>query len=88
MSPLSSEMPGEKQFVETTTGETLIVTQIGLYASRKGEDRYVHLQFPEQILVAPFVQLQSRRNASMANNFGETKSAIAEGPFGGATGTK
>lgn len=69
MSPIGSEIPGEKQFIETNTGEALIISNIGIFASRKGEDRYVPLQFPEQILFAPFVQLQPRKNLStMGNN--------------------
>ena len=47
MSPIGSEIPGEKQFIETNTGEALIISNIGIFASRKGEDRYVPLQFPE-----------------------------------------
>ena len=46
MSPMctsGSEMPCEKQFVETTTGETLVISNIGVFASRKGEDRFVPL---------------------------------------------
>ena len=47
MSPAGSEIPGEKHFVEKTTQETLIVSTFGIYASRKGEDRFVQLQSAE-----------------------------------------
>lgn len=43
MSPMGSEIPGEKQFIEQTTGEALIISNIGIFASKKGEDRYVPL---------------------------------------------
>lgn len=63
MSPIGSEIPGEKQFIEVNTQEQLIISTIGIFASRKGEDRYVQLQSPEQILFSPFVQLL-RKNVS------------------------
>jgi hypothetical protein len=47
MSPIGSEIPGEKKFVEVNTKEQLIISSIGLYASKKGEDRYVPLQNPQ-----------------------------------------
>ena len=45
-SPLGIDIPGEKKFVEVNTGETLIVSTIGIYASRKGENMYIPLQVP------------------------------------------
>lgn len=47
MSPIGSEIPGEKHFVEVNTKEQLIISTVGIYASRVGEDRYVPLQNPE-----------------------------------------
>ena len=44
----------EKKFVEVNTKEQLITSTIGIYASKKDEDRYVPLQNPQQILFAPF----------------------------------
>lgn len=46
MSPIGNEIPGEKKFVEVNTKEQLIISTIGIYASKKGEDRYVPLQNP------------------------------------------
>ena len=43
MSPMGNEIPGEKKFVEVNTKEQLIISTIGMYASKKGEDRYVPL---------------------------------------------
>ena len=43
MSPIGNEIPGEKKFVEVNTKEQLIISTIGIYASKKGEDRYVPL---------------------------------------------
>jgi hypothetical protein len=37
------EIPGEKKFIEVNTKEQLIISTIGVYASKKGEDRYVPL---------------------------------------------
>jgi hypothetical protein len=54
MSPIGNEIPGEKKFVEVNTKEQLIISTIGIYASKKNEDRYVPLQNPQQILFAPF----------------------------------
>ena len=36
-------MPGEKQFVEITTGETIVISNIGVFASRKDENKFVRL---------------------------------------------
>ena len=47
MSPMGNEIPGEKKFVEVNTKEQLIISTIGMYASKKGEDRYVPLQNPQ-----------------------------------------
>jgi len=46
MSPIGIEIPGEKKFVEVTTGETLIVSTFGIYASQQGKDMYMPLQSP------------------------------------------
>ena len=47
MSPISNEIvPGEKKFIEVSTKEQLIISTIGMYASKKGEDRYVPLSHP------------------------------------------
>ena len=43
MSPIGSEIPGEKKFVEVNTKEQLIISSIGIYASKKGEDKYMPL---------------------------------------------
>jgi hypothetical protein len=42
-SPICNEIPGEKKFVEVNTKEQLIISSIGIYASKKNEDRYVPL---------------------------------------------
>ena len=47
MSPMGNEIPGEKKFIEVNTKEQLIISTIGMYASKKGEDRYVPLQNPQ-----------------------------------------
>jgi hypothetical protein len=57
LSPISGEIPGEKKFVEVNTQEQLIISTIGIYASKKGQDKYLPLQSPQQILFAPFEQL-------------------------------
>lgn len=67
MSPIGNEIPGEKKFVEVNTKEQLIISSIGIYASKKGEDRYVPLQNPQQILFAPFEQLL-RKNVAGGEN--------------------
>ena len=55
ISPIGSEnLPGDKYFVEKTTGETLLVTPYGTYASKSTEDRYIKLNYTEQILYGPF----------------------------------
>lgn len=64
MSPAGSEIPGEKHFVEKTTQETLIISTFGVYASRKGEDRFVQLTNVEQILFAPFAQLMKQATST------------------------
>jgi len=43
MSPIGSELPGEKKFMEITTGETLIITCIGFFAAKKGGDKFLKL---------------------------------------------
>jgi len=43
LSPIGSEIPGEKKFVEVNTQEQLIVSTIGIYASKKGQDKYLPL---------------------------------------------
>lgn len=77
-------MPGEKQFVEVTTGETMVISNIGVFASRKDENKFVRLQFPEQILYTPFVQLQQRRNGMSSQaggdgNYTTGKSGMQDG---------
>jgi len=48
MSPIANnEIPGEKKFIEVNTKEQLIISTIGMYASKKGEDRYVPLVNPQ-----------------------------------------
>jgi len=47
MSPIGNEIPGEKKFVEVNTKEQLIISTIGIYASKQGEDRYFPLQNPQ-----------------------------------------
>lgn len=47
MSPIGIEIPGEKKFVEVTTGETMIISTFGIYASQKGKDMYMPLQTPQ-----------------------------------------
>ena len=42
-----SEIPGEKQFIEVNTNEQLIISTIGIYGSRQGEDRFVPLESAE-----------------------------------------
>jgi hypothetical protein len=44
---MGSEIPAEKQFVEVSTGEQLIISTIGIYASRQNEDRFVPLHSAE-----------------------------------------
>ena len=40
---MGSEVVGDKLFIERNTGEQLLVTPFGTYASRKVEDRFVKL---------------------------------------------
>jgi hypothetical protein len=47
LSPIGSEIPGEKKFIEVNTKEQLIISSIGIYASKKGEDKYMPLEKPE-----------------------------------------
>lgn len=68
MSPIGNEIPGEKKFVEVNTKEQLIISTIGIYASKKDEDRYVPLQNPQQILFAPFEQLLRKYVATPGEN--------------------
>ena len=56
LSPLGNEIPGEKKFVEVNTQEQLNISTVGIYASKKGKDRYIPLQSAQQILFAPFEQ--------------------------------
>jgi len=44
---MGSEVPGEKKFVEVNTKEQLIISTIGIYASKKNEDKYLPLQNPQ-----------------------------------------
>jgi hypothetical protein len=90
MSPIGNEIPGEKKFVEVNTKEQLIISTIGIYASKQGEDRYVPLQNPQQILFAPFEQLL-RKNVTSGENMrplmnkgqGETISIAGQSSFKG-----
>ena len=41
------DIPGEKKFIEESTQEQLIISSIGYFASKRGEDRYVPLDDPK-----------------------------------------
>jgi len=41
MSLIGSEIPCEKQLIEVNTQEHMVISTIGIFASRKGKDRYV-----------------------------------------------
>ena len=43
MSPVGLENPGEKKFIEVNTKEQLIISTVGIYASKKDKDRYLQL---------------------------------------------
>jgi hypothetical protein len=81
-SPFSTEPPAEKKFKEETTGETMIISISGIFASRKGQDKYMQLQSPQQVLYKPFVQLvnknlktpkDERDSVNFANQFGASQ---------------
>ena len=85
---MGNEIPGEKKFVEVNTKEQLIISTIGIYASKEGEDRYIQLTHPQQILFTPFQQLL-RKNVqvdAMRQIGGKSDNMSAVGSNKGGTG--
>jgi hypothetical protein len=72
ITPLTLQIPGEKKFIEVNTKEQLIISTVGIYASKMGNDKYLPLQSAQQILYPPFEQLRRKSvgpDSRSSNNF-------------------
>ena len=56
--PRSPQNSGEKKFVETSTGEKLIINLLGAFASLKLSDKYIPVKNFQQLLYPPFCHIK------------------------------